>query len=143
MRHIALIILLFVTTQALGQGLILPQNAVAKPPAEGVAPSARAFSGKWEGVWDARMPHVLLVEEVKSSTEATVLYAWQEPAAENAWGAGWYRSPASIDGSTLKVPLRNGTRAWYELLPDGTLKASYQRANSSNQSHATMRKTEP
>jgi len=141
MRHIALAVLLFVTTQAGSQGVILPPNAVAKPPAESVPASARVFSGKWDGVWDGRMPHVLLVEEVRSGSEATVLYAWQE-SAENAWGAGWYRTPASIEGSTLKVPLRNGTRAWYELLPDGTLKATHQRANSSSQSHATMRKTE-
>jgi hypothetical protein len=143
MGRILLAGLLLVVTQAFGQGLILPSGVSAKAPLESIAQTARVFSGKWEGLWDGRMPHVLLVEEVKSGAEATVLYAWQEPVVENAWGAGWYRTAASIDGNTLRVPLRNGTRAWYELLPDGTLKASYQRANSSSQSQAVMRKVEP
>lgn len=89
------------------------------------------------------MPHVLVVEEVVSDSEARVLYAWQVPAEENAWSAGWYRTAAAIEGSTLKVPLRNGNRAWYELLLDGSLKASYQRAGSSTLSSATMKKVEP
>lgn len=127
---------------AFAQGVVLPPDALAKAPPESATVVARTLSGKWQGMWDGRMPHVLVVEEVKSSSEVLVLYAWQDPPTNNAWGAGWYRTSAAIEGSTLKVPLRNGNRAWYELLPDGSLKAGYQRAGSSGHSEATMKRME-
>lgn len=125
------------------QGVVLPTNSVARPPSDALAAAVKVFSGRWEGLWDGRMPHVLVVEEIKSNTEAVVLYAWQDPPAENAWSAGWYRTTAAIDGNTLRVPLRNGVKAWYEFLPDGTLKAGFLRSNNSTQFNAVLRKVQP
>jgi len=125
------------------QGVVLPPDTVVILPADEIAASAKAFSGRWEGLWDQRMPHVLVVEKIKSNTEAIVLYAWQEPPVANGWKAGWARITATIDGNTLRVPLRDGIKAWYELLPDGTLKAGYSRPKSSTQSNAVLRKVQP
>ena len=144
MKHRLLLGLSFLSASvAMAQGVVLPPDLSLKRPAESASTVARAFAGKWQGQWDGRMPHVLAVEEVKSNTEVQVLYAWQEPPSDNAWGAGWFRTMATLEGNTLKVPLRNGNRAWYDLLPDGTLKAGYQRAGASAQSGATMRRLDP
>ena len=144
MKRLALLaFLLSSLTFVYAQGVVLPTNSVARPPSDGLAAAVKVFSGRWEGLWDGRMPHVLVVEEIKSNTEAVVLYAWQEPPADNAWSAGWYRTTAAIDGNTLRVPLRNGKKAWYEFLPDGTLKAGYLRPNSSTQFNAVLRKVQP
>ena len=133
-------IILIASGAVLAQGIVLPPDSVAKPPPESTSTIGKALSGKWQGMWDGRMPHVLVVEEVRSNTELQVLYAWQDIPADNSWGAGWYRTTATIEGSTLKVSLRNGSRAWYELMPDGSLKAGYQRGSESGQSSATLNK---
>ncbi|WP_143541543.1 hypothetical protein [Rhodoferax fermentans] len=125
------------------QGVVLPSDTAVHEPAEVIPAAVKAFSGRWEGKWDERMPHVLVVEEIKSATEATVLYAWQAPPAANAWNAGWARFTATIDGNILRVPLSEGKKAWYELQADGSLKASYTRPNSSSQSNAVLRKVQP
>lgn len=143
MKHFLPSLILIYATGASAQGMPLPPNSTVKAPAETVTGAAKAFSGKWEGAWDGRMLHTLVVEEVKSNSEAVVVYAWQEPPVENAWGAGWYRTTAVIEGTTLKVPLRNGIRAWYELLPDGTLKGGYLRPNAPSQANATLRRAQP
>ncbi len=144
MKHLAILIaILSALTQAYAQGIVLPSDTTARAPADAIPATAKVFSGRWEGQWDERMPHVLVVEEIRSGTEAVVLYAWQEPPVANAWGAGWYRTTATIDGNTLRVPLRNGIKAWYEYLPDGNLKAGYLRPNSTSQSNAVLRKVRP
>ncbi len=135
-------VLLFATCVS-AQGILLPPDAVVQPPAEAISANAKVFSGRWEGRWDERMPHVLVVEEIKSGFEAAVLYAWQEAPAPNSWSAGWYRTTAVIDGNTLRVPLRNGVKAWYEYQADGSLKASYLRPNSTTQNIAVLQKARP
>ena len=142
-RFVLFFTLLFSFAHGHGQGVVLPPDTVVIPPTEEIAATAKAFSGRWEGLWDQRMPHVLVVEKIKSNTEAVVLYAWQEPPVANGWKAGWARIVAAVDGNTLRVPLRDGIKAWYELLSDGTLKAGYLRANSSTQSNAVLRKVQP
>jgi hypothetical protein len=143
MKKLGLIAILLTASQVWSQGIVLPPDAVAQLPAETMPSEAKIFSGRWEGKWDERMPHVLVVEEIKSATEAVVLYAWQDPPVANAWGGGWIRTTATIDGNTLRVPLRNGTKAWYEYLPDGNLKAGYLRPTSTSQSNAVLRKVQP
>ena len=142
-RSVLFFTLLFSFAYVHGQGVVLPPDAVVIPPTEEIAATANAFSGRWEGLWDQRMPHVLVVEKINSNTEAVVIYAWQEPPVANAWRAGWGRITATIDGNTLRVPLRDGIKAWYELLPDGTLKAGYSRPTSATQSRAVLRKVQP
>lgn len=135
--------MVFAAFGAHAQGVVLPSDTAVREPAEAIPASVKAFSGRWEGKWDERMPHVLVVEEIKSATEAAVLYAWQAPPAANEWNAGWARFTATIDGNTLRVALSEGKKAWYELQADGSLRASYMRPNSSSQSNAVLRKVQP
>ena len=135
--------LVLAASGACAQGIVLPPDAEVREPVEAIPVAAKVFSGRWEGKWDDRMPHVLVVEDVKSGTEAAVLYAWQDAPAANTWGAGWARIAATIDGNTLRLVFRNGTKAWYEVQADGSLKAGYQRPNSSSQSNAVMQKAKP
>lgn len=77
-RSAFFVTLLFSFAYVHAQGVVLPPNTVVIPPADEIAVSAKAFSGRWEGQWDQRMPHILVVEEIRSNTEGLVLYAWQE-----------------------------------------------------------------
>ena len=52
-------VLLFATCVS-AQGILLPPDAVVQPPAEAISANAKVFSGRWEGRWDERMPHVLV-----------------------------------------------------------------------------------
>ena len=144
MKKFVLVSAVFLSAKCVfAQGILLPPDAVVQLPAEAISANAKVFSGRWEGSWDERMPHILVVEEIKSGFEAVVLYAWQEAPAPNAWSAGWYRTTAVIDGKTLRVPLRNGVKAWYEYQADGSLKAGYLRPNSTTQLNAVLQKTHP
>jgi len=144
MKSLALFCAIFLAVSgAQAQGVVLPPDTVVREPAELISIATRVFSGRWEGKWDDRMPHILVVEEIKSDTEATVLYAWQDPPSTKSWRAGWSRITATIDGTTLRVPLGNGIKAWYELQADGGLKAGYLRPNSTSQSNAMLQKVRP
>ena len=76
MKHRLLGLILLSAGTVMAQGVVLPPDVAAKKPPENASTVGRAFAGKWQGQWDGRMPHVLVVEEVKSSTEVQVLYAW-------------------------------------------------------------------
>jgi hypothetical protein len=109
-------------------------------PGEALGAPAKFFYGRWEGKWGGNMPHVLVVEQVKSDSEAIAIYAWEEPPIDGAWSGGWVKVAANIDGGILRVPLRNGPKAWYEMQSDGTLKGSYQRSGNAQIHYTTMKK---
>lgn len=138
-RLVTFSIALLVCVNCNSQGVPLPTIAMVKP-VDSINSQAKSFHGRWEGRWGGNMPHVLVVEQVKSDTEAMAVYAWEEPPADGSWSGGWVRVAANIDGGTLRVPLRNGPKAWYEMQSDGSLKGSYQRSSGAQIYYATMKK---
>ena len=138
-RLLIFLITLFLSAAGFCQGVPLPSISMVKP-VESIGSQAKLFYGRWEGRWGGNMPHVLVVEQVKSDTEAMAVYAWEEPPADGSWSGGWVRVAANIDGGTLRVPLRNGPKAWYEMQSDGSLKGSYQRSSGAQIYYATMKK---
>lgn len=138
-RLITLAVTILLCVASHSQGVPLPPAASLKP-VETISSLPKSFHGRWEGLWGGNMPHVLVVEQVKSDVEAVAVYATQDPPGENFWSGGWNRVNASIDGNALRVTLRNGAKAWYEMQSDGSLKGSYQRSTGAQIFSASMKR---
>ena len=111
--------------QALPQNVPLPQDLKVAAPDESLPPEVKRFSGKWVGVWDARLDHVLVVEEIASAERVTVVYAY----GSNQYVArpGFRRLRGKINSGVLTFTLRNGAVVTYDFTPNGELKAEYER----------------
>jgi hypothetical protein len=70
----------------------LPSDVRIVPPEAAGPQQLAAFSGKWSGVWDGILQHVLVVEEI-TPPHAVVIYAWgtapQWQIAQPGWSRGW------------------------------------------------------
>lgn len=53
----------------------LPQDMKIVPPNPNLPPDIKSFSGKWFGVWDRILQHVLVVEEI-DPPHVIAIYAW-------------------------------------------------------------------
>ena len=100
----------------------LPSNVNVIPPA-GVPNPVAAYSGKWQGVWDDTLDHILVVEEIKG-TEAMVIYAWGDSAAWQT-SRGFRRVKGTFEGNMLVVKLPRPATVTYQMRPDGKLDAKY------------------
>lgn len=54
----------------------LPTDVRVVPPEAAVPQQLAAFSGKWSGVWDGILHHILVVEEITPPHAAVIVYAW-------------------------------------------------------------------
>jgi hypothetical protein len=103
----------------------LPSEVRLVPPEASVAPQLAAFSGKWSGVWDGILAHVLVMEEI-TPPDAVVVYAWGKAPQWHIDQAGWDRVRGEWVEGTLKLSLRRPATVFYRLQPDGTLDATYE-----------------
>jgi len=92
----------------------LPDDVELSAPASG-------FAGVWTGKWSGDVDTALVVEQIDGRT-ARVVYSWG--ASHRARGGpdkpGFQRVDAQIaDDGTLRVSLRNGATAIYQLSADG------------------------
>ncbi len=132
-------------------GVPVPDDARLIPPGREVPPDEAAFSGKWVGQWEGKwrgivegsLPHVLTVEEIArddltSASRAVVVFAW---GTAPRWGVfrGWYRVRGVFERGILRLTLPSGGRATYRMSIDGTLDATYERADF-GVVHATMKR---
>ena len=101
----------------------LPENVTVVPPV-GVPQELAAFSGKWQGVWDETLDHVLVVEEI-TGKEAIVIYAWGDSAA---WKTtrGFFRVKGTFEDNRLVLRTRRPATVTYRMRPDGKLDARYE-----------------
>ncbi len=105
------------------QGVVAPSTEVPS--------SYAAFSGVWTGSWDvAEAPPLdgnIAVQTISPNGHVTALYAVGD-AARGQFNAHSITVAGEIKGRTLTLePFRNGARASYTLLPDGTLQGRYVR----------------
>jgi len=105
----------------------LPDDVRIVPPAADVPADLRRFSGVWRGLWGGVMDHVLIVEQIAPSGEATLVYAWGDAPKWNIV-RGWSRVEATIEGDEIDVDrFPNGAEADYTLEGPDSLSGDYWR----------------
>jgi|GEM_PF-993618 len=121
MRHLWVVVALPLAGCAM---VSLPSDVRIIPPGPGIPTEVAAYSGKWQGVWDEMLDHILVVEEINGK-EATVVYAWGD---SQAWrmSRGFNRVKGAFDGATLIVKTARPATVTYRMRPDGKLDAKYE-----------------
>jgi hypothetical protein len=114
----------------------LPLDVRIVPPETAVLQQLAAFSGKWSGVWDGLLHHVLVVEEI-TPPHAVVVYAWGTAPQWQIAQPGWSRVQGEFVDGALKLSLRHPATAMYRLQPDGTLDAIYEWAGGISRANLT------
>jgi len=121
---------------------VLPADAQVIPPGPEVADSLARFSGKWFGVSDGVLDHLLLVENISASGEVDAIYAW---GVAYQWGVrpGWERFKGAFQGNTLvlKAPNRPLTIT-YEIRRDGSMDSWYIRPGIRSYTELVKRENE-
>jgi hypothetical protein len=120
----------------------LPVDVRIVPPEAAVLQPLAAFSGKWFGVWDGILQHVLVVEAI-TPPHAVVIYAWGTAPQWQIARSGWSRVQGEFVDGALKLSLRRPATAMYRLQPDGTLDATYEWAGGISRANLTRVKEEP
>lgn len=115
----------------------LPPNAKVTPPAPDTNADRAQFSGKWTGIWDGALPHVLVVEEI-SGNGAVAIYAWGDSAQWNMRGGNARARGTFSDNSTLVVKLPRPATVTYQMKPNGTIDGTYE--YSGGMARATLTK---
>lgn len=105
----------------------LPGNVTIVQPGESISPDMRQFSGKWYGVWDDTLEHILVVEEVNGQDDVQIIYGYGTAPSWNISTGEWFRIRAKFDANTLKGTLGNGAVVAYKFQRDGTLSATFER----------------
>ncbi|MBU4582128.1 MAG: hypothetical protein KKH02_06945 [Proteobacteria bacterium] len=103
----------------------LPQDMKIVAPEPTLSPEIKAFSGKWFGVWDGILEHILVVEQI-NPPDATVIYAYGKAASWNTANPNFFRPQAQIEPGVLKLSTRRPAKVTYRLQSDGTLDATYE-----------------
>jgi hypothetical protein len=103
----------------------LPPDTKVETPASTIPREQAAFAGKWEGIWDGKLPHVLVVERIVPDG-VDVIYATGS-SMEWRMNPAWARAKGKFaDARTLVVSLSRPATATYVMQPDGTLDATYE-----------------
>jgi hypothetical protein len=103
----------------------LPSEVRIVPPDAAVPQQLTAFSGKWSGVWDGILHHMLVVEEI-IPPQAVVIYAWGTAPQWQIAQPSWSRVRSEIMEGALQLSLRGPATTIYRLRPNGTLDATYE-----------------
>ena len=104
--------------------VLLPADIKIVEPGASVLPKRAAFSGRWSGVWDKTLYHVLIVEEIIND-EAMVVYAYGDAPAWRV-KAGYSRVKGAFDSQNrLELQLASQRRAVYEMMSSGSLSGTY------------------
>jgi hypothetical protein len=103
----------------------LPPDTKVETPASSVPREQAAFAGKWQGVWDGKLPHILVVERI-TPEGVDVIYATGH-SMEWRMSPSWTRAKGKfVDTRTLAVTLSRPATATYVMQPDGTIDATYE-----------------
>jgi hypothetical protein len=107
--------------------VVLPSDVHVLPPGSDVPPGLAAFSGKWgPNRWDGdQLSHILIVEEIKPTGDAVVLYAWGNWARWRIKAGSVRVHGVILDGILSLDRFKNGARAQYKLDLDGSLVGTY------------------
>jgi hypothetical protein len=117
----------------------LPPDVQVVAPAKEIPPEIAGFSGKWEGKWDDRLEHILVVERINPPT-AGVIYAYGEAPSWGVKVGSFLRPDARVEPCTLTLTLPRPATVTYRMEKDGTLDATYESAHGI--SSATLKRVD-
>ncbi|MBC8375319.1 MAG: hypothetical protein H8E26_04680 [FCB group bacterium] len=107
---------------------VLPKDAQISAPGPDVPDSLARYSGKWFGVSDGILDHMLVVEKITNSTGVDAIYAW---GVAYQWGInqpGWERFKGVFeDGKLLLKRTDGGQTITYWINSDGSMSSVYER----------------
>ena len=106
--------------------LILPNNTNIVAPGPDIPKDIARFSGKWFGVADGGLDHLLVVEKIHNFHDIDAIYAWGRAPQWNIYKPGWERFKGKIENQ--KLILTDGiVTITYKFRLDGQLDATYER----------------
>ena len=107
---------------------VLPEDVKIIPPSPKVPDSLAIFSGKWYGLSDGILDHLLVVEKIINGKEVDAIYAW---GVAYQWGInqpGWKRYKAQFQNKKLVLTEKDSKiKITYKINSDGTMEAIYER----------------
>lgn len=114
--------------ESLSMTAVLPEDSQISTPGADVPDSLARFSGKWFGVSDGVLDHLLAIENISAGGEVEAIYAW---GVAYQWGInnpGWTRYKGTFQGSKLVLTAPdNMLTISYEIKSDGSMDSWYKR----------------
>ena len=108
---------------ALAADVALPGDVKVVEPSADVPDAIRRFHGTWEGQWDGKLDHMLIVEKVAAEGSATVVYAWGDYPQWQV-SRDWLRTTVTISGDEMTMK-RGEDNVRYVFRSDGKLGGTY------------------
>jgi hypothetical protein len=107
---------------------VLPEDVNVIPPGSNVPKALRAFSGRWFGVWDGVLEHILVVEKIDNNLEVNAIYSWGVAYQWDINQPGWQRYNGKFEKQTLILTDKsNKIKITYKLISESTMIATYER----------------
>lgn len=115
-----------------------PPDSKISPPGGHIPDSLAQFSGKWFGVNDGVLDHLLVVEKINNPNDVQAVYAW---GVAYQWGVnqpGWERFNGVFEGDKLVLKrVGGGLTMSYWMNPDGSMSSVYERPGINSQADLT------
>ena len=106
----------------------LPEDIDIITPGSKVPNSLRVYSGKWYGVWNGILDHVLVIEKIDDNLEVDAIYSWGIAYQWDINKPGWKRYTGKFENEKLILTDDNTKiKITYRLNSAGTLNATYKR----------------
>jgi hypothetical protein len=106
---------------------VLPDDIKIISPSLKVPKLLRAFSGKWLGVSDGILDHMLVVEEINDNLEVNAIYSWGVAYQWNINQPGWQCYKGKFENQKLILAdEKNKIKITYKLNSNGTLDATFE-----------------
>ncbi len=107
---------------------LLPADIKIISPYSKVPSALRAFSGKWFGISDGILDHILVVEEINDNMEVSAIYSWGVAYQWNISHPGWQRYTGKFQNQKLILKdEKNKIKITYMFNSDNTLDETYER----------------
>ncbi|NQT61489.1 MAG: hypothetical protein HQ556_00900 [Candidatus Marinimicrobia bacterium] len=118
--------------------IVLPEDVKIARPSLEIAEAQTQFSGKWFGVSDGILDHMLVVEKITNSSDVDAIYAW---GVAYQWGInqpGWERFKGVFEDGKLILGRADGSQTiTYWINPDGNMSSVYERPGIYSRSELT------